>query len=112
MDLIERIKKIAEAEGIPESDLILDEARFFMRKHAGHGCYEMQIFYDENGSLYSIDLKCYATQIPVEEINKCDQDEFPTSVIYERERSFEGHTKAQRERRERILREKSKHYEK
>ncbi|MDP3992224.1 MAG: hypothetical protein U1B79_00915 [Candidatus Pacearchaeota archaeon] len=98
MDLIERLKKIAEVEGIPESDLILDEARFFMREHRGHGCYDIQLFYDENSVLYSIDLKCRATQINVRQLNEREKDE--------------GDIEAQRERREEILRGNSRHYEK
>jgi len=100
MDLVEKIKRIAESEGIPESELILDEVEYFIKLHQGHGCYETSLLYDEKGLLSSLDLTCRATNISVKNHNHCDRDEFPTSIIYERDKDFEGDVEAQRERRE------------
>ena len=60
MDLIEKIKKIAEAEGIDERELILDEAEFFIGEHKEHPTLEIRLKYSsKNGRLECIKLECY-----------------------------------------------------
>ncbi|MDP3992081.1 MAG: hypothetical protein Q8P79_01065 [Nanoarchaeota archaeon] len=116
MDLIERLKKIAETVEIPESELILDEARFFMREHRGHGYFQIQLGYDK-GILESIQLQCFAMSLPIDEMNRCPHYnketpvEYCTSFVYSNLKdSLE--IKLQRERREEILRKNSRHFEK
>ena len=102
MNLIDRIKEIAEAEGIPESELIIDEARFFEWFHRGHGHYQIGSLYDENGILNSIDVRCLAIALETEELNRCQEDEFPTSIIYERGDECKYDIEKQKERREKF----------
>ena len=59
MDLIDRIKKIAETEGIPQSKIILDEAGWFFEEHRYHGAHQI-ILEIEKGKVLSINLYCTA----------------------------------------------------
>ena len=105
MDLIERLKRILKAEDIPESELISDEAMFFMRFHEGHGVYQLDLLYDEHGVLHSIDGKCSGSQISVKNVGGgCNRDEFPNSVFYERkEDGFDDYLKQQKNRRNKFF---------
>ena len=62
MDLVTRIKEIAKQEGIEESELILNEARFFLKEHEGHGLYDMVLEYDGD-EISGISLKCMADKL-------------------------------------------------
>jgi hypothetical protein len=66
MDLVEKIKKIAGMERIPETELILDEARFFMAEHERHGNTQLKLEYDK-GRLVYIGLYCNAIDLIDEE---------------------------------------------
>ena len=102
VDLIDRLKVIAEKEGIPESDLILDEAEFFIREHEGHGVYQLRLDYGGD-ILESIEIECFATEVDESEClhtnSECVEESY--SIIYSRRPVDE--IKYQRERRERIL---------
>ena len=103
MNLIRRLKEIARKEGIPESELILDEARSFMEEHKGHGNYEIQQVY-HNEILDAIHLECSAGMLLEE--SKCPHNnpdefaEFGYSIIYSRRPVHE--IELQRKRREKI----------
>ena len=103
VDLIDRLKAIAEKEGISESDLILDEAEFFMREHEGHGVYQLRLDYERN-VLDSIEIECFATGVDESECLHTNSEyaEESYSIIYSRRPVDE--IKYQRERREKILR--------
>lgn len=100
--LIERLKQIAREEGIPETDLIWDEAHHFLKEHRGHGIYDMKLGCNQDGTLEWIELECQANEIV--DTYKCIHQNPETgselcySIIYGRRATLE--MDAQRERRE------------
>ncbi|MBS3086121.1 hypothetical protein J4422_00265 [Candidatus Pacearchaeota archaeon] len=57
MDLIDRLKAIAKAMEIPESDLTLKNIKPFLREHESHNSTKIIISYDNKGIRY-IRLDC------------------------------------------------------
>lgn len=100
MDLIERIKKIAETEGIPESKLILKEAEWFFEEHQYHGYHELRLEV-KRGKVSRIGLYCTASDLVRTKIcshHGSDDEASLPSVIYSSEITSE--MRYQKERRE------------
>lgn len=100
MDVVEKLKRLARTEGLEEPDLLLDEARYFMERHAGHGGYQLQIEYDMGGTVRAIYARCDATNLVDED--KCEHNnpettaEFAESLLYTRRPIFEAELQAER----------------
>ena len=102
MDLIDKIKKIAEMEGVDKSELILEEATFFMEEHEGHGHQTLMLEY-EAGRLSYIGLYCASNCL--EECSQNLNSDLPDviaadSIIYAKKYLYQPEIENQRERRE------------
>lgn len=102
MNLVDQIRAIAKLERINKSELILEEAEYFLREHKDHGSYSIELGYN-NGRLRAIYLECTADNII--DVNECShinpktRAEFSYSVIYYRGRK-PSEIKMQKDRRE------------
>jgi len=87
MDLVDKIKFLANLEKIDESKLILEEAEYFIEEHKGHGPYNIQLVYG-NHELINIYLSCTAGDLV--DNTQCSHHngdvfvEYAISIIYER----------------------------
>ena len=101
MDLVDKIKFLANLEKIDESKLILEEAEYFIEEHKGHGPYNIQLVYG-NHELINIYLSCTAGDLI--DTTKCSHNnndvfvEYSFSIVYERIPT--GSTGIQKDRRE------------
>ena len=66
MDLTITLKQIVGLEGIPESDIVWDEVKWFEKNHKGHGPYEFLIRTNDYGKIESIEVTCMAINVPYE----------------------------------------------
>ncbi len=101
MNLTQLLKQIAKSEGIPESELIWDEVKWFEENHVkkGHGPYELLIRTTKEGGIESIEATCMATNVSQEECAhySTGYSELSFSSFYH---SKLGEEKSQKERRE------------
>jgi len=80
---MERLKGIANLEGLAKSELILDEANYFYDKHHSHG-YELILLFLEEG-LNSIYLECNKFRLSNnEQCPEAECSELSYSIIYNR----------------------------
>ncbi len=103
MGLVDTIKAISEREGVPESELILDEAELFLREHEGHGTHDIIVGY-RNKILEYIYLKCTAGELMDERACPHQSEaDYSFSIIYARNKSqHRSEIEHQKERRKMV----------
>ncbi len=76
--LVDKIRRLAEVEGLAESRIIWDEVRYFAETHDGHGNYFIKLGYELSGVLDSIKLVCSASDLV--DVGQCPDNRDDTPV--------------------------------